>query len=374
MQRLTLDWKSMNNNLPYYLTFSHFEGIGPTRLTQLISHFGTVKEAYEASPHEINQALGRDWGVRFTQFKNSFDPIKTLNEYQKRNITVLTLDQPQYPAPLRNIYDPPICLYVKGDIESYDFVQQKFFAIVGTRRTTDYGRQITRKFAQELSGYGFVVVSGMALGIDSCAHVGALDAGGQTIAFLGCGVDLPHPPSNTDLYNRIVSNSGLIMSEFPPGMMSLKGLFISRNRLISGLSQGVLIIEGLEDSGALITAKCALDQNREVFATPLPITSPTGAAPHKLIKSGEAKLVTCVEDILEELLIPAVSPKVIQNLHLKDEEKILYDCLYREIRSADGLAEDLQLPIHKVLSIVSSLELRDIIEKNREGKYQVKID
>ena len=202
----------------------------------------------------------------------------------------MPVDSEDYPESLKNISDPPICLYVKGNIDLFQARHQNpdlvgtaknlvssldpiFFAIVGTRKPTSYGVQVAKKFAYELTEAGFVIVSGMAMGIDTVAHQAALDAGGRTVAVLGCGVNIIYPAANRSLYENIIKNGGAVISEFPPNQMVLKGLFISRNRIISGLSKGVLIAEGLQDSGALITARFAGEQGKEIFAPPGPITS-----------------------------------------------------------------------------------------------------
>ncbi len=362
----------MNNSLPYYLTFSHFVGIGPTRLFELLTHFGNAEIAYKATAKELNHVLGGGWGSRFTEFKHRFDPVNKLEEYNRKGIHVLSIEDSTYPPALRNLKDPPICLYIKGDLQSFDFLHQRFFSIVGSRTTSEYGRSITKIFASELVGYGFTIVSGMAIGIDSAAHWATLDAGGKTIAFLGCGVDIPNPPSNTLLYNKILEKKGLVISEFPPGMRSTKGLFISRNRLISGLSEGVLVIEGLKDSGSLITAKCALEQGKEVFAPSSPMTSSLSEAPYFLLRNG-AKLAIGTEEILEALHMPVIKGSKKKAFTLDQDEQLVYDGLLSEPQFADQLALGSKIPIYRALTVLSSLEMQGIVEKNIEGKYQVKV-
>lgn len=213
-------------------------------------------------------------------------------------IDKLTLDDPRYPRLLKEIPDPPKTLYVKAT--STDVLGTRTIAVVGTRHMTKYGAEVTRKLVRQLVSNGFTIVSGMANGVDTVAHCAAIDAGGKTIAVLGCGIDIIWPPSNARLYTRIGEEGyGAIVSEMPLGMRPNKELFKTRNRIISGLSLGVVVTEGGEFSGALITARYAAEQGRDVFAVPGPITSPLSRAPARLIKEG-AKLVETVEDILDE--------------------------------------------------------------------------
>lgn len=213
-------------------------------------------------------------------------------------IDKLTLDDPRYPRLLKEIPDPPKMLYVKAT--STDVLGTRTIAVVGTRQMTKYGAEVTRKLVRQLVSNGFTICSGMANGVDTVAHCAAIDAGGKTIAVLGCGIDIIWPPSNARLYTRIGEEGyGAIVSEMPLGMRPNKELFKTRNRIISGLSLGVVVTEGGEFSGALITARYAAEQGRDVFAVPGPITSPLSRAPARLIQEG-AKLVETVEDILDE--------------------------------------------------------------------------
>ncbi len=365
-----------NTNLSYYLGFSHCLGIGPMKFDLLMKKFKSVEVAYKAKFEDLSELLGQNLALKFNQFRNEFNLEEELKKIEEKKITVLTREDKYFPKQLLQISDKPICLYVKGSIRAYDFdspiSKDYFFAIVGTRKPTSYGQQITRKFAKELSSSGFVIVSGLAIGVDSIAHQGALDELGRTIAFLGCGVDIVYPSTNKRLYEKIIENEGLIISEFPPGMTVLPGLFIARNRLISGLSRGVLVVEGAADSGALITARYAAEQGKEVFAPPSPITSEMSVAPNMLLKQG-AKLVTAVEDIFEELnlkMAPIKKEKI--NKDLNKEEKAIFDILTIEPRAADELAINTEMKINLVLQVLSTLEVKGIIEKNSEGKYQVR--
>ena len=272
---------------------------------------------------------------------------------------------------MKNISDPPICIYMKGSTGWS--TPTTYFAIVGTRKPTSYGIQITKKFGRELVEAGFVIVSGMALGIDTIAHQAALDSKGKTIAVLGSGVNVIYPSSNFQLYHNIIKSGGAVISEFPPNQYVLKGLFISRNRIISGLSRGVLIAEGGEFSGALITAKYAGIQGKDVFAIPSPINSQMSSAPNLLIKQG-AKMVTSTQDILDEFEMP-ITPKRKEDIQekLSGLEKSIFDILIKNPETVDYLALNLHQTASQILNIISLMEINGIIEKNIEKKYQIRI-
>ena len=292
---------------------------------------------------------------------------------------------------LKNISDPPICIYIRsseprfspatpqrgplaiGSKRVSELPAQTYFAIVGTRKPTSYGIQIARKFAFELTEAGFIIVSGMAMGIDTVAHQAALDAGGKTVAVLGCGVNVIYPAVNQGLYENIIKTNGAVISEFPPDQTVLKGLFISRNRIISGLSRGVLIVEGGEYSGALITAKYAGIQGKDVFAVPSPINSDMSRAPNLLIKQG-AKLVTTVEDIYEEFNMK-ITPRKKEDIRkdLNEIEKLIFDILVHNPQTVDDLAFGLSKTVSEVLNTISVMEIEGVLEKNQEHKYQIKL-
>ncbi len=374
------------DDLIYYLGFSYCLGIGPMTFQVLKVHPKGVRGAYTASVKELIPMIGQRLTEKFIEFRRRFDPKKELEKLKKEGITVLAVDGEDYPESLKNISDPPICIYVKGD--SNIFAQHKtrsqnflslvgkekfFFAIVGTRKPTSYGIQVARKFAYELTEAGFIIVSGMAMGIDTIAHQAALDAGGKTVAVLGCGVNVIYPAINYQLYHNIIKSGGAVISEFPPDQTVLKGLFISRNRIISGLSRGVLIAEGGEFSGALITAKYAGIQGKDVFAVPSPINSDMSSAPNLLIKQG-AKLVTTVEDIYQEFDMK-ITPRKKEDIrkNLIEEEILIFDILQKNPQTVDDLAIELDKTISEILNTISILEINGVVEKNQEKKYQIKL-
>ncbi len=361
------------DDLIYYLGFSYCLGIGPMTFAALKVHPKDVSGAYEASAKELAPMIGQRLTERFIEFRSKFDPVKELERLRKNGITVLAIDDEDYPQSLKNISDPPICLYLKSSTPKFFDGKQIFFAIVGTRKPTSYGQQIARKFAYELSEAGFIIVSGMAMGIDTIAHQAALDAGGKTIAVLGCGVNIVYPTVNYRLYEKIIKTGGAVISEFPPDQTVLKGLFISRNRIISGLSCGVLIAEGLKDSGALITARFAGEQGKEVFAPPAPITSDMSQAPNFLLKQG-AKLVTSIEDILEEFDMK-ITPRKKEDIrkNLNETGKLIFDILQKNPQTVDDLAIGLSKNVTEILNAISVMEIEGVVEKNQEHKYQIRI-
>lgn len=280
----------MTEEQSYWVAFSVFPGIGPVRFGHLLDTFGTAKAAWEAPLSD-----------KFNQFKKTFNVDEYLKKLDTLHVSVLPLNDPKYPKLLKEISDPPFLLYIRGKNTGEAINLNKTIAVVGTRKITPYGQKVTRELVTELVAHGFTIVSGMAYGVDAVAHQAAIDAGGKTIAVLGCGIDIIAPPSNARLYRAIGEQGfGAIISEIPLGLRPNKGLFTSRNRIISGLSLGVLVTEGTETSGALITARYAGEQGREVFAVPGPISSIFSKGPARLIKNG-AKLVETVEDILNEI-------------------------------------------------------------------------
>ncbi len=347
-----------------------------------MSHFNTVKDAYEAPKSILAELLGNNLADKFTKFRSKFDYEKEIKKIKEKNIEIIVQEDEAFPESLKNLSDAPICLYVRGNINLFvaDSVPLSgtpatiSFAIVGTRMPTPYGIQITQKFAYELATAGFIIVSGMAMGVDAIAHQAVLAAKQKTIAVLGCGVDIIYPAINTNLYWQIIKNEGLIISEFPVGHTVMPGLFIARNRLISGLAKGVLVVEGLEDSGSLITARYAAEQGKEVFAPPSPITSAMAAAPNKLIKQG-ATLVTSTADIIEAFglqILPIKKQEVEKNLTA--EEKIIFDALQYKPMQVDEIVLEKKFTVEKVLNILSVMEINGLVEKNSEGKYQIKFN
>lgn len=355
----------------FYLGFSYFLGIGPVRFQALLKKFKSAKKAYQADFSELKEIVGEQLAKKFVDFRKQFDLERKLTELEKKRIKIIPLNSNLYPEKLKQISDPPICLFAKGEVDLLKDKEKLMFAIVGTRQPTVYGEQIAKKFSSELAEAGFIIVSGMAMGIDAFSHWSAIEKNGKTIAVLGCGVEIVYPVVNRGLYQKIINGNGLVISEFPPEQLVAKGLFIARNRIIAGLSVGVLIVEGAKDSGSLITARFAADQGREVFAPPAPLTSKMSEAPNLLLKEG-AKLATSVEDIFEELNIK-ITPKKKESIRekLSEKEELIFETLQKEPMFIDEIVFETKLSINEVSNLVSILEIKKIIEKNSQGKYQL---
>jgi len=346
----------------YWVAFSRISRIGSVRAGLLQSHFSSMEEAWKASAAEL-MAAGLDRGTvtSVVNSRSSIDPDAEVEGLQKANIKAYCWLDDEYPARLREVDDKPPVLYVRGNLLPDD---EWALAIVGTRRATPYGRQAAEHFASDLSRHRITIVSGLARGIDAVAHRAALAAGGRTIAVLACGLDLVYPPEHAKLAQEIMQH-GCLLSDYPPGTQPRSEYFPRRNRILSAISLGVLVVEGDVDSGALITARIALDQNREVFAVPGSIYSPTYRGANKLIQDGEAKLVAIAADILEELnltmathqlelreVLPA-DPTEARLLKVISNQPIHID----EVQRASGL------PIATVSGALAMLELKGMVKQ-----------
>lgn len=285
----------------YWIGFSVFPGIGPVRFRLLRDYFGSAKVAWEADIDELRKTgLGEKLTKSFDEFRHNFNIHEYVQKLCDLHVYTITVLDARYPKLLSSIPDAPYVLYIKGRKPQNPINFERIIGVVGTRKITSYGREVTERLVKDLVSYGFTIVSGLAYGVDAVAHQAAIDAGGNTIAVLGCGIDIIAPSRNANLYTEIADGHGAIVSEMPLGLRPEKGLFIVRNRIISGLCRGIVVTEGAQDSGALITARFAADQGREVFAVPGPITSDFSKGTARLLKNG-AKLVESAKDILDEL-------------------------------------------------------------------------
>jgi DNA processing protein len=281
-----------------WIALGRIKGLGGVTFKKIAAHFGDAAKVFSATRAELETVEGLDRDVidRLLAFTEWRQIDEDLRHIVQESIRLVTFNDPSYPARLRMIADPPPALYIKGDLRADD---EKAVAVVGSRSASDYGRRVARELCRGLAVCGFTVVSGMARGIDGEAHEAALDAGGRTIAVLGSGVDRPYPPEHEGLYNRI-GGQGAVISELPMRTPPMAFNFPARNRLISGLSLGVVVVEATEKSGSLITASLALEQGREVFAVPGEVGASRTRGTHRLIRQG-AKLVETVQDIMEEI-------------------------------------------------------------------------
>ncbi len=281
-----------------YIALNMVDGVGPVRVRALRDRFGEPQAILEASKAELMQVegVGEEVARSINGWREKVDLDAELQRIEKAGVHVVTRDDPEYLKNLREIYDPPLVLYVKGILTERDALA---IAVVGSRRTTLYGQDMARKLAYQLAEVGVTVVSGLARGIDTAAHNGALQAKGRTIAVIGCGIDVMYPAENQKLADEIVEKGGAVVTEFPFGVQPDRQNFPMRNRIISGASLGVVVVEANLKSGALITANQAGEQGRQVFAVPGRADSILSKGAHKLIKDG-AKLTEDVEDILSE--------------------------------------------------------------------------
>lgn len=387
----------------FWLAFSAFPGVGPVRFKLLLDFFGSAKKAYQAGTKDLLKInFGEKLTANFDKFRREFSIEAYAKKLKDSEINFLILTDEKYPKLLKEIPDPPFVLYIKGKrkndkiFERSHLVQgetlissawdiSKAIAVVGTRRITNYGREVTRLIVGELVASGLTIVSGLAIGVDAAAHEAALDAGGsprasgdarrgeagKTIAVLGCGVDCCYPRANQNLYNKIIDGNGVVVSEMPLSHQPSRGLFPARNRIISGLSLGVLVVEGAGDSGALITARNAAEQGREVFAVPGPITSPYSAAPAQLIRKG-AKLVTNAGDILEELNIKGIGYRVkgrVKEIEGTPEEEKILQILEGGELHFDEIVRRSQMETAKIGSLLSIMEIKGMVRSLGGGVF-----
>lgn len=355
----------------YWLAFSKINRLTPQRFKKIINTFPDLKSAWEADLEMLKKTgLEQEIIEDFLLKRQKIDPDREWDLLKKENADIITFTESGYPKLLKEIYNPPSLLYFIGDLE----IANNFcLAVVGTRKPTIYGQQVTVSLVQNLSQNGLTIVSGLALGIDALAHQTAMEAGGKTIAVLGSGLDKQslYPSSNRYLAKKIIENGGLVLSEYPIGTLPLKHHFPARNRLISGLSVGALIIEAPLKSGTLITANFALEQNREIFAVPGNIYSKNSEGSNNLIKLG-AKLITSAIDILESLnLKQATSFLDNQKIIAKTkEEEIILAYLNKEPVHIDKIIQLCKLAPSLVNSTLTLLELKGLA-KNLGGMNYV---
>lgn len=370
----------MEERYRYWLALLLVPDLGARTAHKLIQHFGSPEAVFSGSLTEIE---GCGTTARAAQAIHEGKALEAANRelsaLEKLDCQLLTYEDAAYPALLKEVYDPPILFYVRGDAA---VLNSHCLAIVGTRHPTTYGNVMAERFAQELAGLGLTIVSGMARGIDSAAHRGALAAKGKTVAVLGCGIDVVYPKENKKLMEQIVAN-GAVITEFPLATFPAPQNFPVRNRVISGMSLGVMVVEAAQYSGSLITARLAMEQNREVFAVPGNVTAKTSFGPHLLIKQG-AKLAASLEDVIEELpaevrkqLLPKTTGKAEAASLLEDSfsesERAVFALLkVDEARHIDEIVEAAEMNSSEVLAALFQLEMRGIV-RQLPGKLFLRI-
>jgi DNA processing protein len=365
-----------------WLALALTPGLGARMAGKLLTVFGSPDAIFNASLTALEgQRLPAAVAQAIHTRRPLSDAAKELAQAQAAGCRLLTWDEPEYPSRLREIYDPPPLLYVLGNVE---LLNRHVLAIVGARRPTPYGNQMAERLAKDLAARGLVIASGLARGIDASAHRGALSSGsGSTIAVLGCGIDVVYPKENKKIFEEI-EKRGAIITEFPMGTFPAPQNFPIRNRIISGMSLGVVVVEGAQYSGSLITARLAMEFGREVYGVPGNATQPSSFGPNQLIKQG-AKLVTSWEDVVEELptpvraeLVPVEAASAEERTLLVEEalgptERPIYELLTPdEARHVDEIVEKSGLTSSEVLAALFDLELRGVV-RQLPGKQFLKV-
>jgi DNA processing protein len=361
----------MRDDLKYFLGFSRISGVGAVRFKKICSGFSSMEEAWGAGEAQFRE-IGLDRSVidNIVEERKRIDLEEELQKLAKEDIYGITIKDENYPRLLSEIYDPPPILYYKGTLE--DERDEYAIGVVGTRKFSPYGKQVVEDIVSELARAGISIVSGLALGIDTLAHSAALNSDGRTISVIGGGLDKQniYPSSNRYLMDKIVNSGGLMISEYPPGTMPLKGHFPQRNRIIAGLSVATLVIEAPERSGALITSRAAIESNRDVLAVPGNIYSTNTAGTNNLIKMG-AICVTSADDVLEVLNLREVSDSVGKKEIVAEgetEEKIL-SVISSEPVHINELIKQTELDTSTVSSTLVLMEMRNKIKNLGNQMY-----
>ena len=357
-----------HDQLVYLNALNCISFLGPKRITALVDFFGSAKQAWEAPEGQLKEVASLQGLLpRLQDERSKLNPALEWGRLERKGIKCVAVDSDMYPPLLKELPCPPPILYYRGSLRG---INRPAVAIVGSRRSTFYGNEVAQLLARELSAAGVTVISGMALGIDTASHRGCLENRGYTAAVLGCGLDHCYPPRNIDLMEQIIA-SGAVISEFPLGTKPLPNHFPQRNRIISGLSLGTVVVEATAKSGSLITADYALEHNREVFAVPGNIGSPYSRGCHKLIKEG-AHLVESVADILSEIMVqsPAEEQLTLDNaaLTLTDLEKNLLGLIPYQPMHIDDIVQTCDSSASEVVSLLLSLELKKVVRQT-PGKY-----
>ncbi len=349
-----------------YILFNMMEGIGPVRVRSLVECLGSITEIVSADHDALmrGKAVGPELAHSIMEQRESLDPSAEEQRAAEQGARIITPPDDAYPEPLRSIYDPPLALYVWGTLDDRD---KHGIALIGSRRATHYGRSVADRLSYQLARTGFTIISGLARGIDTAAHEGALKGGGRTLAVLGGALDKLYPAENKDLAERI-ANQGAVISEFPFGREPDRTTFPMRNRIVSGLSMGVVVVEAGFKSGALHTTDAALEQGRTVFAVPGRVDSPSSRGAHQLIKNG-AKLVEDVDDILAEFefLVPPAQQNAEPHLNarpevqLSVEEQTIVRALWPGEQDVDALGRITELHVSKISSLLIGLEMKRVI-------------
>lgn len=359
-----------NENLKYLVALAHFPKFGPKRLQKIKKYFSSFKEAFGSSVRQLTEAgIEENISQEFTAARPDINPDEIREKMEKEKIEVIAIDDELYPPLLKEIYSPPQLIFFKGRLRKRDEFN---LAVVGSRKYTTYGKMAALEIVDGLARNNLTIVSGLALGIDALAHEACLKAGGRTMAVLGSGLDKQniYPSHNRYLAEKIADSDGAVISEFPIGMPPLRHNFPQRNRIISGVSLGVLVIEAGQKSGALITAQFALEQNREVFAVPGSIFSSASAGANELIKKG-GRPVTTAADIIETLNLTQITAHIENKKIIPEtpEEKIILEHLSKEPIHINDLVRSSKLDTKIINSTLTIMEMKGMVKNLGNMQY-----
>lgn len=362
-------------NKKYWIAFSSIEAIDSRFIQRLYNYFGDIETAWNASKSDLSQIEGLSVkkAENFLDARNKVNPEKVLDEIIKRNLSFLTFDDESYPYMLKNISDPPMILYIKGDLGTCNL--EKTLAVVGSRKSSTASKDVLIKILGEMRNTDICIVSGLASGIDTTAHQGALTNNLKTIGVIASGFDFVYPTSNRELYKKIEEGNGAILTEYFPTFEPLPFRFPQRNRIVSGISYGTLVAEAAIKSGALITANLCLEQGRELMCIPGLVSNPNTAGIYKLLKQG-ATMVTCANDILSALNWEIKPEKQLKmNLSAssefsQDEKKIL-SSIEIEPKGFDKISTETEIDFNDLLTALTTLELQGAIKQIEGEKYKI---
>jgi len=356
------------NEKHYLAALYSFTDFGPKRTDLLLNYFKSAEKVWQLKKAKLSEVGLRDSLVdKFVEYREKFDIASYIKRLDKLGIKFTTRTSKCYPENLKGLDGSPVVLYYRGTWSKND---ENAVAIVGTRKMTSYGREVAEKFSTELASVGITIVSGLARGIDTIAHKSALSAGGRTIAVVASGLDNIYPPENASL-SKMISENGVVFSEYPLGYPALPVNFPSRNRIVSGLAKAIIVVEGLKKSGTLLTASHAAAQGRTVFAVPGQITSVFSEAPHYLLQNG-AKFAFSTKDILDELdlEVKVDKEKVSKILPGNPEEKKIFEILEGESLHLDEIARITQIDISRICSVIVSMRLKGMVKEVGAGVYK----
>lgn len=366
----------MTNTREALVALNMLPKIGPVRVRRLMDLFGSAENIFNAPLNSLTQVqgIGPETAQIIRSWKNFCDPIAEIQNAEARGIQIITQLDPNYPKNLLNMYDPPLVLYVWGELIDKD---QHALAMVGSRRTTHYGQNAAKMLSSDLARAGFTIISGLARGIDTHSHVGALNAGGRTIAVIGSGLGKLYPPENMDLARRIADGHGAVISEFPLDQAPDKKTFPMRNRIVAGWSAGIVVVECPKWSGSMITANLGIEMGKTIYAVPGPIDRPSSSGCNHLIREG-ATLITCADDLLEDFStlplavnpeLPLFSEPCSPAPTLDDTEQLVFAALSKEEILIDHILEITSLPIHTIIATLMKLEMKKLIRQLPGPRY-----